>query len=575
MNKQRIVLHGIQEETMFRIRKFSLVVTLLLALELWHAAVKLPWKQPLRARPPEVDFEDFEEFDPSNFDNSINIDNAWLPLQAGSQWIFEGSTEEDGELIPHRIEFTVTDLTKEIEGVQTVVAMIEDFADGELVEAEIAFYAQDNDGNVWYLGEYPEEYEDGEFVDAPAWIAGQEGALAGVKMWAQPRLGTPSYAQGWAPEVEWSDRGQVYRMSQQICVPAYCGGDVLVIDEFSQGEPNAFQEKYYAQGIGNVAVGWRGEDAGHEELDLIDFVQLEPEVMAEIREAALALEEHAYEISDVYGTTAAAVSPPVEEDPLADAAAVDEVLQGFDANNFDNPTDINNNWLPMPPGRQLTLEGSTEEDDGTITPHRIVWTVTNLTKEINGVETVVAWIVDYADDELEETEIAFYAQDNEGNVWYFGEYPEEWSEGEFVQGRPWIAGLEGALAGIKMYADPQPDTPSYAQGWGPEVGWSDRAQVYEVNQESCVEFDCFEDVLLIDEFSADEPGAFQVKSYAPGVGNIQVGWRGDDPNKETLELVDYVELDAEALAEIDAGALALEERAFDISEVYAQTTPAQ
>ena len=559
---------------MFRIRKFSLVIALLLVLGVVACSSEAPVETDVDSASTEVDFEDFEAFDPSNFDNSINIDNAWLPLQAGSQWIFEGSTEEDGELIPHRIEFTVTDLTKEIEGVQTAVAMIEDFADGELVEAEIAFYAQDDDGNVWYFGEYPEEYEDGEFVDAPAWIAGQEGALAGVKMWAQPRLGTPSYAQGWAPEVEWSDRGQVYRMSQQICAPAYCGGDVLVIDEFSQGEPNAFQQKYYAQGIGNVAVGWRGEDAGHEELDLIDFVQLDAGVMAEIREAALALEEHAYEISDVYGTTAAAVSPPVEEDPLADAAAVDEVLQGFDANNFDNPTDIDNKWLSMPPGRQLTFEGSTEEDDGTITPHRIVWTVTNLTKEINGVETVVAWIVDYADDELEETEIAFYAQDNEGNVWYFGEYPEEWAEGEFVQGRPWIAGLEGALAGIKMYADPQPDTPSYAQGWGPEVGWSDRGQVYEVNQESCVEFDCFEDVLMIDEFSADEPGAFQVKSYAPGVGNIQVGWRGDDPNKETLELVDFVELDAEALAEIDAGALALEEHAFDISEVYGQTTPA-
>ncbi len=145
---------------------------------------------PAAEDPAEVDFEDFEDFDPAMFDDSTNIDNQWLPLQAGSQWIFEGSTDEDGERIDHRIEFSVTDLVKEVAGVQTAVAMIKDFADGELVEAEIAFYAQDKTGNVWYLGEYPEEYEDGEFVEAPAWIAGEEGALAGVKMWAQPRMGT-------------------------------------------------------------------------------------------------------------------------------------------------------------------------------------------------------------------------------------------------------------------------------------------------------------------------------------------------------------------------------------------------
>jgi hypothetical protein len=70
--------------------------------------------------------------------------------------------ETEAEEIPHRIEFTVTDLTKEIAGVSTVVAWVVDYSDGQVVEQEIAFYAQDNDGNVWYLGEHPEEYEDGD-----------------------------------------------------------------------------------------------------------------------------------------------------------------------------------------------------------------------------------------------------------------------------------------------------------------------------------------------------------------------------------------------------------------------------
>ena len=83
-----------------------------------------------------VNFEELEGFDYDNFDQPTNIDNQWLPMQPGNQWIFEGSTDEDGERIPHRIVFTVTDLIKEIDGVTTVVAWIEDYADDELVEAD-------------------------------------------------------------------------------------------------------------------------------------------------------------------------------------------------------------------------------------------------------------------------------------------------------------------------------------------------------------------------------------------------------------------------------------------------------
>src|SRR3990170_3720292 len=69
---------------------------------------------------------------------------------------------------------------------------------GQLVETELAFFAQDDDGNVWNLGEYPEEYENGEFVGAPStWIAGLAGAEAGVHMLAEPRQGTGYYLQGW------------------------------------------------------------------------------------------------------------------------------------------------------------------------------------------------------------------------------------------------------------------------------------------------------------------------------------------------------------------------------------------
>jgi hypothetical protein len=249
----------------------------------------------------------FENLDPGNFDRSTTIDNEWLPLPPGRQWIFEGTTTEDNETFDHRIEFTVTDLTKEIAGVRTVVALIADISDGEIVEKEIAFYAQDNDGNVWYLGEYPEEYEGGEFVAAPTWIAGLEDARAGIKMRAEPQLGTLSYFQGWGPAVEWTDFGKIDQLGQETCVPVDCYADVLVIAESSLDERDAFQLKYYARGVGEVRVGWRGDDATHEELELVEYVQLDPEALAEIRAEALALEQHAYQISpDVYAHTSPA-----------------------------------------------------------------------------------------------------------------------------------------------------------------------------------------------------------------------------------------------------------------------------
>ncbi len=252
----------------------------------------------------------FADFDPNRFDSPTIIDNEWLPLQPGKRWVYEGTAVEDGESLSRRTEFTVTDLTKEIAGVRTVVAWIVDYNDGEVVEKEIAFYAQDNDGTVWYLGEHPEEYEDGEFVAAPTWIADLEDARAGIKMMAEPQLGMPNIYQGWGPAVEWSDYARVEQMGQETCVPVDCYKDVLVNAESSLGEEGAFQLKYYARGLGEVRVGWKGADESQEELELVEYTQLGPDALAEVRADVLEVEKHAYEVSpNVYAHTSPAEYP--------------------------------------------------------------------------------------------------------------------------------------------------------------------------------------------------------------------------------------------------------------------------
>jgi len=230
-------------------------------------------------------------------------------MKPGTQLVFKGTTTEGKEKVAHRLVFTVTDMTKEIAGVRNVVLWDRDFSAGELVEAELAFFAQDDGGNLWQLGEYPEEYEDGKVVASPSWIHGANGARAGLTMQAKPRLGTTSYSLGWGPAVGFNDRGKVLRVGQQDCGPTGCYKDVLVIDEFNPDEPGKSQLKYYARGVGNIRVGWAGaNEDSKEELVLIAVRHLSPKEMAAAHAAALKLERSAYKRSKAaYGTT-----PPLE-----------------------------------------------------------------------------------------------------------------------------------------------------------------------------------------------------------------------------------------------------------------------
>lgn len=510
-----------------------------------------------------------EDLDSATFDNPTEINNRWFPMTQGTQFVYDGFTQEGANKIPHSLVFTVTDLTKEVAGVQTVVAYILDYSDHQLVEAEIAFYAQDNDGNVWFMGEYPEVYEFGEIVEAPAWIPGLKGAKAGIVMKADPQLGRPSYAQGWGPAVNWSDRGRVVALNEEICVPVTCYEDVLVTEEFSQSEPNAFQIKYYAPGVGNIRVGWRGDDATREELELVELNQLSPEELAEVRAAALELEESALKNSkEVYAVTAPMVYSP---QPTASAAVAE--FPEFDPANYSTPTLINNVWMPLRPGTRWLYEGTALDDEGNSFTRRIEFTVTDMTKEIAGIETVVAWIVDYNDGEVVEKEIAFYAQDDKGAVWYFGEYPEEYEDGEFVAATPWIHGIEDARAGIKMVKEPELGMPPYYQGWGPAVEWSDYGQVDEVGTYTCIPGNCYTNVLVMAESSLGEVNAYQLKYYAPGVGEVRVGWRGQDPSQEELELIQIVRLTQAEMAEVRQIVVDLEQHAFEVSpDVYGQTS---
>jgi hypothetical protein len=249
-----------------------------------------------------------QDFNLSLFDDSsASIDNEWVSFDPGEMFVWKGWTEEEeGERIPHRIVFIVTDMTKEINGIRAFVGWDRDYSAGRLIESELIFLAEDKAGNVWRLGEYTEHYDDENQLEGNrSWIVGYlDGAEAGFFMPAEQRLGTPAYSQGFAPPPYfWNDIGEVYKVGQKTCVPVGCYEDVVVIDESEPRFPGAHQLKYYARGVGNIRTGWRGDDADREVLVLTKVVHLSPEQQEKVRAAVL---EHDAR-GKVYGLT-----PPVE-----------------------------------------------------------------------------------------------------------------------------------------------------------------------------------------------------------------------------------------------------------------------
>jgi hypothetical protein len=257
-------------------------------------------------------------FSAFNFSDPTRIDNKWNPLIPGTQFILNGQADRGGGLLPHEVITTVTDLTKVVDGVRAVVILEKDVNEGNLEEAELNFQAQDSDGNIWNLGEFPAEYDDnGTFDGAPdVWIAGLSDAKPGNSMVGNPQLGTPEYLQGWSPEIEFLDCAKVDLMQQRTCVPTGCYDDVMMTREQSPLEPESgFQLKYYAPGVGNVRVGFENDPEG-EVLVMTKVSQLSPEDLAKARQEALKMEKIAYQVSPIYKKTQPADLPVVVPGPL-------------------------------------------------------------------------------------------------------------------------------------------------------------------------------------------------------------------------------------------------------------------
>jgi hypothetical protein len=203
--------------------------------------------------------------DPANF--SANITNPYWPMKPGTRWSYRNV--EAGNP-PQDIVVVVTSATKKLaNGITARVVRDTGRSQGQIVEDTIDWYAQDAEGNVWYMGEQTAEFENGKIVSrAGSWEAGKDGSMPGIMLPAQPQAGQ-KYRQEYK-KGEAEDNGEVLATNNLVEVKAGRYQKALVTMDTSNVETTAVEYKFYAPGVGPLLALDISGGAAREELVKVD-----------------------------------------------------------------------------------------------------------------------------------------------------------------------------------------------------------------------------------------------------------------------------------------------------------------
>jgi hypothetical protein len=206
------------------------------------------------------------DLDPADF--TTRIDNPYWPMALGSRWVYR---ETDAEGKEQMVVVTVTNRTKTVAAsVKTRVVRDVVTEDGQPVEVTDDWYAQDECGNVWYLGEDTTEFENGRPVSkAGSWEAGVDGAQAGIIVPAEPRVGLQYRQEYYAGEAE--DAAEILSTDEQAEVPFGHFTGALLTKDFTPLQPKILEYKLYAKGVGPVLV--LGVSGGSDREELVRFTK--------------------------------------------------------------------------------------------------------------------------------------------------------------------------------------------------------------------------------------------------------------------------------------------------------------
>lgn len=192
---------------------------------------------------------------------------------------------------------------------------------------------------------------------------------------------------------------------------------------------------------------------------------------------------------------------------------------------------IDNPYFPLTPGTVRIYEGQTDKGF-----EHVEVTVTSDTKQIMGVTCVVVKDIVTVDGKMEEETYDWYAQDKDGNVWYFGEDTKKYEEDGTVSTEgSFEAGKDGAWPGILMKGSPKVGDvyrEEYYLGHA-----EDEAEVVGLNEAVSVPYGSFSEVLKTKNTTRLEPDLLENKYYAKGVGSVlEVDVAGGSGQIELIEL---------------------------------------
>lgn len=186
--------------------------------------------------------------------------NPYFPMTQGAEWVFEGTFEEDGEMVTEIITITVTDKIKLVDGIRCLVVRDIVEVDGELIEDTDDWFAQDVDGNVWYCGEEVKDYEtfDGDVPAIPELVAidgsfkaGRDGDEAGIQLPSTPVVGDIFRQEVSFANAE--DAIEILALDSDESSPAVsCNNNCLQTRDFSPLDPGVEENKYYVPGVGKI-----------------------------------------------------------------------------------------------------------------------------------------------------------------------------------------------------------------------------------------------------------------------------------------------------------------------------------
>lgn len=207
----------------------------------------------------QVDVSYNPEITASNFSNSTIFNNPYFHFELGKKYIFEGQTKDGFE----RIVIEVLPSTRTVMGITCAIVSDKVWIDNVLLEDTHDWYAQDDEGNVWYFGEVVTDYNpDGTVADHDgSWEAGVDGAKPGITMLAQPQVGNTYRQEYYFNEAE--DEAKVVALNLSATVPFGAFENCLKTEEWTDLEPGHIGYKIYAPGIGMIQDG--------DEVKLIDI----------------------------------------------------------------------------------------------------------------------------------------------------------------------------------------------------------------------------------------------------------------------------------------------------------------